>query len=278
MKIGIIGVGYVGGTAYEVLKEFYEVVAYDKYKEEFKNNFDKLSGCEIIFLAVPTPMQDNGEIDLSIIEEVLQNVKNLDFPTSPTIVIRSTAIPGTTDKLSEKFNFNFAYNPEFLREKHALEDFRNMNRVVIGTKDKNVFENIKSIYQKFLPGAKYVMTNFKTAEMIKYASNTALATQVIMANELFNICKNLEIEYDDVKNILLLDERIAKNINVPGPDGDFGFGGKCFPKDVNALIEMSKNNGYNPEFFEKMWQQNLKFRKEKDWLNIKGATSNNNFK
>ena len=92
--------------------------------------------------------------------------------------------------------------------------------------------------------AGYIFTNYKTAEMIKYAANTALATQIIMANELYKICENLKIDYEDVKNILLLDERIARNINVPGPDGDFGFGGKCFPKDVNALIQMSKEKGY----------------------------------
>ena len=277
MKIGIIGIGYVGGTTYKVLKDYYDIIPYDKYKEEYKNNFEKLIDCEIIFIAVPTPMKNSGEIDLSNLKEVLTSLSNLNFKEKPTIVIRSTAVPGTTENFSEEFNFDFVFNPEFLREKHAIEDFKNMNRVILGASNQNSFEKVKEIYSKFLPNVKYVHTDFKTAEMIKYASNTALATQIIMANELYNICKSLNIEYNKVKEILLLDNRIARNISVPGPDGDFGFGGKCFPKDLNALVEISKKKGYYPRFFEEVWNSNLRFRKEKDWEKIKGATSNNNF-
>ena len=108
MKLGIIGCGFVGGTTYEVLKEYYEIIAYDKFKEEFKDNFEKLSECSIIFIAVPTPMEDSGRIDLTILNEVLDSLKGLKFREKPILVIRSTAVPGTTQKLSEDYNFEFA--------------------------------------------------------------------------------------------------------------------------------------------------------------------------
>jgi len=279
MKIGIIGCGFVGGTILNVLKDRYNVIAYDKFMNEYKNNFDKLSECSVIFIAVPTPMEDSGKIDLTIIEEVLNNLDKLEFKEKPIIVIRSTAVPGTTEGLSKKYNFEFVYNPEFLREKHALEDFKKMNRVVLGSNKKENSEKVKSLYQTFLPDAAYILTNWKTAEMIKYAANTALATQIIMANELYQICKTLEIDYEEVRHILALDDRIAKNIDVPGPDGSLGFGGKCFPKDLNAIIQLAKEKGYNPDFFEQVWKSNLKLRETKDWNEIPGATSkNNNFK
>lgn len=277
MKIGIIGIGYVGGTTYEVLKDYYDMIAYDKYIDKFKDNFSKLAECEVIFIAVPTPMSSSGRVDLSIIEEVLNSLNHLNFKKKPIIVIRSTVSPGTTKRLSEKSNFNFIFNPEFLREKHAISDFKNINRVIIGTDLKSNFQKLKDIYYKLLPNARYVFTDFKTAEMIKYASNTVLATQIIMANELYKVCESLDIKYDDVKEILLLDDRIAKNIDVPGPDGDFGFGGKCLPKDVLSFFKMSKENGYNPVFFEEVLRSNLRFRKNHDWKEIKGATSKNAF-
>jgi len=275
MKIGVIGMGFVGGTTYEVLKEYYDMIPYDKFKREFKNNFNKLSECEIIFIAVPTPMSNSGKIDLSIIKEVLDSLSYLNFKENPIVVIRSTAVPGTTDSLAKNYGFDFVYNPEFLREKHAMEDFKNMNRVVLGANNKESFKKIKKIYLSFLPNAKYVFTNYRTAEMIKYAANTALATQIIMANELYKICENLDINYDDIKNILLLDKRIAKNIDVPGPDRNLGFGGKCFPKDIVALIQISKERGYTPKLFKEVWELNLKFREDRDWEKIKGATSEN---
>ena len=277
MKLGIIGCGFVGGTAHEVLKDHYKTIVYDKFKSEFKDNFNKLSECPIIFIAVPTPMSDSGKIDLTILNEVLTSLETLTFKEKPTLVIRSTAVPGTTEELAKNYNFEFVYNPEFLREKHALEDFKNMNKVVLGSDKEENLEKTKSIYTSFLPNAKYIFTNWKTAEMIKYASNVALASQITIANELYNICENLNIEYEEIRKILSLDDRIStKFMKVPGWDGSFGFGQKCFPKDLNALIELSKEKGYNPEFFKKVWEANLRFRKEREWEEIPGATSKNN--
>ena len=104
-----------------------------------------------------------------------------------------------------------------------------------------------------------------------------LTGQIALANELYQICQKVGIDYNIIKNTLLLDERIAKNINVPGHDGDLGFGGKCFPKDLNALIYLAREKMYRPYLLEEIWRSNERVRKDKDWLNITGATSGNSF-
>ena len=279
MKIGIIGMGFVGGTIAKVLGKVHEILAYDKYKEEYQDP-SMLKNAEVVFICVPTPMKGSGGIDYSaihdsletLVEETYQNVKK------PLVVIRSTAVSGTTDSLEKKYPFNFVFNPEFLREKYALEDMENTNRIIIGANRKEDFEKVKDIYHSLFPDVKYINTDRKTAEMIKYAANVMLTGQIAIANEIYKICKHSNVDYNQVKETLLLDERIARNIDVPGPDGNLGFGGKCFPKDLNALIYLAREHGYRPHLLEEIWRLNEKIRDNKDWLEIPGAIlENNNF-
>ncbi len=287
MKIGIIGVGIVGGTTAEVFRKKHTLLLYDKYKKELNSeinirNLAKES--EIVFICVPTPMKPSGEIDYSSINNsldlLLTEIKKAKRnPSDILVVIRSTAVSGTTDKLAEKYPFKFAFNPEFLREKYALEDMEKTGRVIIGANDEESSAKIIELYKHLFPDAKYIIVDRKTAEMIKYSANVFLASQIAIANEIYNICKVSEIDYDKVKETILLDNRIGRNIDVPGHDGDFGFGGKCFPKDLNALIYLARENMYRPHLLEEVWRLNEKVRKKKDWLKIVGATSkNNNYK
>ena len=276
MKIGIIGMGFVGETLSKVLEGKKEVIAFDKYKEPFKDA-SALTTADIIFICVPTPMKNTGEIDLSIVEETLTMLSNMNFEKKPTIVIRSTVVPGTVKHLEEKYSFEFVSNPEFLREKNALQDFLQSTRIIIGANKPQNSMKVKELYADILPNAKILEFDSTTSEMIKYASNTFLSSQVILANEIFNICQKLEVDYEGVRQALAYDDRIAKNIKVPGPDGDFGFGGKCFQKDVSALVFLSKEKGYNPTLLKKVLEMNEEIRKNKDWLEIKGATSENKF-
>ena len=277
MKIGIIGMGFVGGATSEVLGRDHEIISYDKYKEPYKNS-SNLSNAEVIFICVPTPEKKTGEIDLSIIEKTLDLLKDLTMnqEAKPLIVIRSTCVPGTSEKLAEKYPFNFASNPEFLREKHAKKDMKNTQRIILGTNSEEDKIKLLETYKPVFPNAEYVCVNNKTAEMIKYASNTMLAGQIALANEIYQICETLGIDYENIRKALLIDKRIARNINVPGPDGDLGFGGKCFPKDLKAIMFSSEEKGYNPKLLKEIWELNERLRKDKDWLNIIGATSENN--
>lgn len=285
MNLGIIGVGFVGGATAEVLKEKHNLYLYDKYKTPYnseKNLEDLAANSECVFICVPTPMQPSGAIDYSnihnSISSLLGKIKLFERnPEDLIIIIRSTAVSGTTDKFAEKYPSKFVFNPEFLREKHALEDMKNTTRVVIGTNDPETKKKVVDIYRPIFPNAEYILTSRKDAEMIKYAANVFLASSITLANEIFNICKAVGADYETVKKAILLDPRIPRNIDVPGPDGKFGFGGKCFPKDLAALIYLARENMYDPHLLAEIFRSNKEFRSEEDWYNTTGATSQNNF-
>ena len=285
MKIGVVGVGIVGGATAKTLEKAHEIFLYDKFKSKYnsKDNLEKLVGSsEVVFVCVPTPMRITGEIDYSSIYNSMDQISEESDKIGRDvedilIAIRSTAVSGTTDKLAEEYSFRVAFNPEFLREKTAVEDMENTNRVIIGTNDEKSRSQLLRVYKPLFPNAKYVVVTRKEAEMIKYAANVTLASQVAIANEIYQICKATEVNYKTVKDAILLDSRIGNNTEVPGPDGDFGFGGKCFPKDLKALIRLSQEHEYDPYLLQEIWRTNEKVRKNKDWLKIKGATSKNNY-
>ncbi len=277
MKVGVIGNGFVGANLAKVLEEAHNTVVYDKFQEGFRDP-SVLSGSKVIFICVPTPMKPDGEIDLSVVEDAIVTLKNIiSTVEKPLIVIRSTTVPGTADDLAQKYPFDFASNPEFLREKHALEDMKNTRRIIIGAENHTDYLKVAAVYIELFPNGEYVSVDRKTAEMIKYSSNSLLAGQIALANEIYQICNVLEIDYKKVKDALLLDDRIARNIDVPGHDGDLGFGGKCLPKDLNALISHATKKGNDPKLLREVWNLNNRLRKDKNWQNIIGATSENNY-
>jgi len=270
MKIGIVGVGVVGGVTAEVLSSHHELYLYDKYKKPF-SVLGKLAELahksEVIFICVPTPMKESGKVNLEIIFKAVRAVYDkINFAKQlPLIVIRSTVPPGTTDRMADIFlPLRFAVNPEFLREKTALEDMKKTKRVVIGTADVKSAEQLTRVYESVFPQATCISVNRRTAEMIKYASNIMLSSQVMIANELYQICQHLGVDYDSVKETILLDKRIARNIDVPGHDGHLGFGGKCFGKDLNALIYAARESGYRAYLLEEVWRTNKKVREGVD--------------
>jgi UDPglucose 6-dehydrogenase len=283
MKIGMIGMGFVGGTTAKILSRAHEIFPYDKYKEPYysKKNIEELAGnSETVFICVPTPMKPSGEMDYSAIYDSLNLLKKESMNKSRNlqdmlVVIRSTAVSGTTDKLSEVYPFHFAFNPEFLREKHALEDMENTTRVVIGANTKDDYAKVEEIYKPLFLNARYFHCSVREAEMVKYSANVMLTLQIAGANEIYQICKATGIDYDKIKDTILLDDRIGRNLDVPGPDGDLGYGGKCFPKDIRALTYLAREYGYAPYLLEEVWRLNERVRKNKDWLNIPGATSEN---
>ncbi len=283
MKIGMIGVGVVGGATAQVLGKAHEIFLYDKYRQEYNSQEhieNLVKNSEIVFISVPTPMKPSGEIDCSSIHnslnQILETCRKVGRdPKHLLIVIRSTAVSGTTDKLEEIYPFHISFNPEFLTEKNALNDMLSTDRVVIGAGRVEDHEKVVSVYKPLFPDAKYILINRKTAEMIKYASNVFLTAQVAIANEIYQICKAVGVDYDIIKNAVLYDNRIGKHLHVPGPDGDLGFGGRCFPKDLNALIYLARENMYRPHLLEEVWRLNERVRKNKDWLDINRATSEN---
>lgn len=267
MKIGVIGMGFVGGATASILSKCHKIIPYDKFKGEHTSP-SKLINAEVIFICVPTPMSEKGEMNYSAIYDsiaILEVIfEDVSLDKRPLIVIRSTAVSGTTLSLANEYNFNFAFNPEFLRQDHAIEDMQKTDRVVIGVSRDEDFYTIKDIYKPIFPDAKYIKTDTDTAEMIKYSSNVILTGQIAIANEIYQICEASGIDYNKVKDVILLDKRIGRNIDVPGPDGKFGFGGACFPKDLNALIYLSRENNYRPYLLEEIWRLNQDVREFKN--------------
>lgn len=281
LEIGIVGFGILGKALNHVFENKFKIYIYDKFQEEHQDLDSLIKNADLAFVNVPTPMKETGQIDLSCVNNSLKTIssKSKNYGKNLITVLRSTIVPGTTEKLQSKYeNLKLVFNPEFLTEKNYLQDMENTNRVVLGSEDKESLMLVEKVYKKVFPNANYLLTNSRTAEIIKYASNVTLAGQIALANEIYQICQKIGVDYNTVKDTILLDKRIGTNISVPGTDGSLGFGGKCFPKDLNAFIFFAKSKGYNPNLLEEIWETNLRLRNDHDWDKIKGATTKNGFK
>ncbi|MDC0145572.1 nucleotide sugar dehydrogenase [bacterium] len=280
MIIGIIGVGYVGTALKEGFKDYYQIKTYDldSSLSSCKTMGELIFESKLIFLCLPTPMNKNGSCDLSIVENIIDEISSLIKDNSnKIIIIKSTVPPGTTENLNNKYqNFNIIFNPEFLTEANFIEDFKNQNRIILGGL-KSATSQIYEFYTKIFPKAKIIETDSTYAEMVKYFSNTFLATKVSFANEMKIICDKLDIDYSKVVEYATYDNRLGNSHwSVPGPDGNLGFGGSCFPKDINALISIASKLGVDPILLKSVWKTNLKVRPKKDWENLKGRAVTNN--
>ncbi len=228
-----------------------------------------INNSEVTIIAVGTPFKA-GAIDLSYIENCAKEIGSIleDKDAYHVVCIKSTVVPSTTDGIVKKLleetsqkivgSFGLAMNPEFLREGCAVDDFMNPDRIVIGAYDDKSYETMAGIYRDCF-NAPILKVNLRTAEMIKYTSNSFLAAMISFGNEISNICESVgDIDSIDVINGLILDKRISirnkSKILLPGIaqylKPGCGFGGSCFPKDVKALVTHSIQNKYNPEMLE----------------------------
>jgi len=226
---------------------------------------EAIGSTEITFICVGTPSKEDGSIDLRYVESASKEIGEVlaskdDFHV---VVVKSTVIPGTTDGVVKPMieresdkkafkDFGLAMNPEFLREGHAVEDFFNPDRIVIGVKDEKTKSILDELYKQF--NCPKLFTDIKTAEMIKYASNAFLATKISFANEIGNICKKLRIDSYEVFKGVGLDHRINPSFFRAG----IGFGGSCFPKDVKALIRKAEELDEDPKILKAVIEVNEK--------------------
>tara|TARA_A100001011_G_scaffold393003_2_gene481825 strand:+ start:490 stop:1344 length:855 start_codon:yes stop_codon:yes gene_type:complete len=278
MKIGIVGQGFVGTAIREGLKNFYPVLVYDIKEnicpeEMLTTPQGIIKNCEVIFQCLPTPMKKSGECDLSIVRGSLEtlNAMSITHNKNPVIIVKSTIPPGTCEKLNEEFkNINIIFSPEFLTEANSIEDFKNQTRIILGG-PRPYTTQIKTVLRKAFPHIPIVKTGYKTAEMVKYFINNFLSAKVTFANEMYQICNSLDIDYDKVTEYALFDKRIGRShLAVPGPDGDFGYGGHCFPKDIDAMIYLAKEMSVDSSLLEAIKQKNNSIRNNRDWEKMKG--------
>lgn len=239
---------------------------------------------KIYFVCLPTPMYEDGSADLTIVEGVL---KQLAVQVGDRIaVVKSTVPPGSTEKwnkMFEKTGLRVIFNPEFLTEANALDDMRNQNRIILGG-PRPWINSVKLLFQAVFPKIPVIKTSSTTAEMVKYVTNCFLSTKVAFANEVAQICEVLDhrganVDYDKVVEYAKFDTRLGNSHwAVPGPvpthDGRYvrGFGGHCFPKDINALISVAKELGVDPKVMTAAWEKNLEIRspQDRDWEHMLG--------
>jgi UDPglucose 6-dehydrogenase len=279
MKISVIGTGYVGLISGTCLAEVgNSVICVDVDSEKIKKlskgeptiyetglknllnrnikenrlsfttdiNF-AVKNSDIIFLALPTPPGEDGSADLSYIISVATNISSM-IDSYKIIVNKSTVPVGTFQKVRDvisvnaRSDFDVISNPEFLREGVAINDFMKPDRIVIGSSSEKAIEIMKKLYLPFIKqGNPIIITDEKSSELSKYAANSFLATKISFMNEISRLCELFGADVNYVRKIIGSDFRISNNFLYPG----IGYGGSCFPKDVKALIQTSKENDYD---------------------------------
>jgi len=295
MKVGVIGSGYVGLVAAACFAEMgndvicvdvdqnkisklkdgiipiyepgLEVLVKENYKRESLKFTTEINGslntAEVVFIAVGTPMGDDGSADLKYVLQVAQSIgENMNHHL--VVVDKSTVPIGTADKVKETIQlaldnrnsdltFDVVSNPEFLKEGAAIKDFMHPDRVVVGADNASAMEVMKNLYAPFtVSNDRFIGMDIRSAEMTKYAANAMLATKISFINEIANICEHVGADVNQVRAGIGSDKRIGYQFIYPG----CGYGGSCFPKDVQALITIANDHGYNPSLISSVERVN----------------------
>jgi len=266
-KIAIIGYGFLGKKVYSLFEDYFgtenaseHLLIYDINIKSVSVSKGTINTADLAIICLPTEQKRDGSCDTSIVEETLE------WLDTPLILIKSTIPPGTTKKLIKKTKKKIAFSPEFVGESTYYHPFWDKMieepAFIIGAEDKKIAEDILDFFHPILgPTKTFAITDTKTAELTKYTENVYFATKVIFANEIKKIADAFGISYYELRELWALDPRVDK-MHTSVFTGNYGFGGKCFPKDLSALIEASKKAGYKPEFLEEVQKSNARFRKE----------------
>jgi UDPglucose 6-dehydrogenase len=281
-KCGVIGLGFVGGALFRGLSLSAEMRGYDIDERRATHTLEEtVKESDHLFVAVPTPMEsvEGGKADLSLIEKAIDSIVIwCDDSHTPTIIIKSTVPVGTTRMLQEKYApFPILHSPEFLTERTANIDFIMPARNIIGGTDEDAMNKLEGLYEHRWPAVPCMKMGPEEAELVKYSANCFFATKIMFLNEIYMLVEKMGLDWDTVRNGLLADGRIShSHTDVPGHDGNLGYSGKCFPKDINALIAVFREKGLEALHLEACWEQNKRIRKNWDWADIKGAVSEGN--
>lgn len=254
MKIGIVGQGVVGTATRKGL----ELLGHDikVHDIKFNTNINDLVDCEIIFVCVPTPSKADGSCDISITESVVRDISQINF--KGIVALKSTILPGTTEKLSKEYKLEICFVPEFLREKYAQEDFVcNHHLLAVGTNSENVYNKIVESHG-FYPKHKVMMTPVE-AELLKYYSNVYNSLRVVFANAMHDVAVSVGADYEKIKDTYLLrGQSVGPYLSVKGYSR--GYDGACLPKDTKALAAFVRELGLDIDLFSTIDSENTKFR------------------
>ena len=239
-KIGIVGCGHVGKAMAQFFESHYHVIKYDPTLKDSATK-KEINKCDFSFVCVPTPRDKDGSCDTSIVEETIK------WLSTKTIVIKSTISVGTTDYLVQKYNKDIIFSPEHIGESTYWTPYKFHSDMVetpffIFGGDKKICSRVVDLFLPVTgPCKKYTITDSKSAEMSKYIRNVFYATKVAFCNEMYDICEQTKVDWNVVRELWLLDPRLHEMHTAVFKDNR-GFGGKCFPKDISALLAIAENN------------------------------------
>ena len=229
INVGVIGCGVIGSALISWIEKNNGSVCHILRSDPPKGLNDDLSQADVIFISIHIPTEPDGTQDLTLLGSIIESCPNV------PLYIRTTMLPGTCDKLAKQYNKDVNFMPEFLTERTSVEDF---------CTQPMVFTNHEELLKQVFPGKEYVVMSSLEAEVCKYAHNVFGALKVTYFNGVYEYCQKLGINYENVRKGVLLSGYInAPHTSVPGPDGKFGYGGKCFPKDVNAFVQCTQGTG-----------------------------------
>jgi nucleotide sugar dehydrogenase len=255
MKVGIIGLGVIGSACkYGFEKLGHDIKVHDI---KFGTTIDEVIDTEINFICVPTPSLGNGSCDTNIVEMVVEELNSRGY--NGIVAIKSTVPPTTTLKLQEKTKIKLCFVPEFLRERCAISDFiENHDVLAVGTDDETVFQVVKKCHGNYPKNI--VKMRPTEAELLKYYSNVFNAMKITFANEMYEICKKLNIDYSIIKDSFIK-RGTTKDIYLDVNENFRGYAGVCLPKDTKALDFFVKSIGLDLKLFEIIDSENNKFKK-----------------
>ncbi len=255
MKIGIVGLGYVG-SAVAWTHRNQEVIKRDPKFGSESASIDEIKNCDAVYVCVPTPMKENGHCDDSYLKSVLLELTDY----YKVIICKSTIPPGVYKELQEKYP-NIVHVPEFLTAANATQDYETSKWALVGGIKPWIDDAINVIKSSTIAATHYHETDIATASLFKYIANSFMATKVTFMNDMYHLSNELGIEWREIKKIAANDPRLGiSHWDVPGPDGKFGYGGACFPKDVSAIVEHAKDQNKRLELLETVRALNEKQR------------------
>ncbi len=255
-SIGIVGGGVVGqATARSFIEHVDQVKVYDLVKSRSTHDLQSTINCDLVFICLPTPSGEDGKLDLTAIKSFFAARSASDHERRFNYVIKSTVPIGTTSKLAEIYRLtNLVHSPEFLTARCATIDAQLPSRNIIGTvgyelrfNEGQCWDVLFQLYRRRFPGTQIMMMKSDESEAVKIFQNSFFAVKVAFWNEVNELASKLGLTWDNIMRGILSDGRISpSHTNVPGPDGKYGFGGTCLPKDLGNLVKQSKENGLNP--------------------------------
>ena len=260
MRIGIIGFGYVGQAIGWAHRSDELIVRDPKLKNSAE--LSQFTNCDAIFVCVPTPSTEDGHCDSSILEQTLKELLFVIINQQIPIICKSTAPPSVYERLQKEYP-NIVHCPEFLTAANATADYANADSCVIGgdydwaVKAREVIRHGRPMVQD-----KFTIVPIKVAALHKYMMNSYLAARVTFMNDFKQLADHFEVDWKDLAYLATHDGRIGySHLEVPGPDGQYGWGGSCFPKDIAAIMEEGLDVGVELELLGRVEDINKKHRK-----------------